>query len=523
MRQEKVPFAETRSFSSFFLDYILQKDSLRPFYSRFPLQENFKVQRDEKSSFPKLHRDVLVRALQKQYKNVQTTDAVKKNMAALSSERTFTVTTGHQLNIFTGPLYFIYKIITVINTCKRLQQAYPDDHFVPVYWMASEDHDFAEISYFHLYGKKYTWQTDEQGAVGRFNPKSLENLFKEIPGDTTLFREAYLHHNSLSDAVRYYVNELFGATGLIVLDPDDRTLKQLFKPVIRDDLFNHTAKRLVENTSTALEALGHKTHVHAREINLFYLDSGLRSRIETTKDGFSVVDTSLHFSKEQLEKMIEDEPEKFSPNVILRPVYQEMILPNLAYVGGPAEVLYWLQLKEVFNHYQLPFPIVMPRNFAMVIDAPTRRKFEKTGLQAKDLFEEKNFLFNHWILRNTNLDLTLSQSIHDVQAIFEQVKIKAGKVDTTLIPHVSAQSKNVINRLEKIETKFIRAEKRLHADKLRQIEVIKDTLFPGGSLQERVDNFLNFYQKDPGFIQSLINHFDPLDFRFTIFLADVEG
>jgi bacillithiol biosynthesis cysteine-adding enzyme BshC len=461
--------------------------------------------------------------LQKQYKNVQTTDAVKKNTAALSSARTFTVTTGHQLNIFTGPLYFIYKIITVINTCKQLQQAYPDDHFVPVYWMASEDHDFAEISYFHLYGKKYTWQTDEQGAVGRFNPKSLENLFKEIPGDTTLFREAYLRHNSLSDAVRHYVNELFGATGLIVLDPDDRTLKQLFKPVIRDDLFNHTAKRLVENTSAALEALGHKTHVHAREINLFYLDSGLRSRIETTKDGFSVVDTSLHFSKEQLEKMIEDEPEKFSPNVILRPLYQEMILPNLAYVGGPAEVLYWLQLKEVFNHYQLPFPIVKPRKLAMVIDAPTRRKFEKTGLETKDLFEEKNFLFNHWILRNTSQDLTLSQSIQDVLTIFEQVKIKAGKIDTTLVPHVSAQAKDVVNRLEKIEAKFIRAEKRLHADKLRQIEVIKDTLFPGGSLQERVDNFLNFYQKDPGFIQALINHFDPLDFRFTIFIADDKG
>ena len=178
-------------------------------------------------------------------------------------------------------------------------------------------------------------------------------------------------------------------------------------------------------------------------------------------EGFSVVDSSLHFSKEQLEKMIQEEPEKFSPNVILRPLYQEMILPNLAYVGGPAEVVYWLQLKEVFDHYQVPFPILLPRNFAMVIDAPTRRKFEKTGLQIKDLFEEKNFLFNHWILKNTSRDLTLSQSINDVQAIFDEVKIKAEKIDKTLGPLVSAQAKQVVNRLEKIETKFIRAEKRL--------------------------------------------------------------
>ncbi len=290
--------------------------------------------------------------------------------------------------------------------------------------------------------------------------------------------------------------------------------------MIRDDLFHHTAKGLVEKCSSALEAQGHKTKVHARAINLFYIDKAIRNRIETTPEGFSVVDSSLHFSKEQIEKMIEEEPEKFSPNVILRPVYQEMILPNLAYVGGPAEVVYWLQLKEVFDHYALPFPILQPRNFAMILDAPLRRKFEKTGLHIKDLFEDKNFLFNHWILRNTSRDLTLTQSINDVRAIFDQVRIKAEKIDKTLGPLVSAQSKQVVNRLEKIETKFIKAEKRLRADKLRQIEVIKDTLFPQGSLQERIDNFLNFYQKDPGFIQTLIDHFDPLDFRFNIFIAD---
>src|SRR6266850_3540021 len=429
MRLEKVPFAQTRSFSSFFLDYILQKDPLKPFYSRFPSLENFKAQRDEKSSFPKHHRDILVSTLQKQYKNVQVTESVKKNITALSSQRTFTVTTGHQLNILTGPLYFIYKIITVINTCKQLQQHYPEDHFVPVYWMASEDHDFAEISYFYLYGKQYTWQTDQRGAVGRFNPKSLEALLKEVPGDTKLFQEAYVRHNTLSEAVRYYVNALFGASGLVVLDADDRSLKNLFKSVIRDDLFHHTAKGLVEKCSSALEAQGHKTKVHARAINLFYIDKAIRNRIETTPEGFSVVDSSLHFSKEQIEKMIEEEPEKFSPNVILRPVYQEMILPNLAYVGGPAEVVYWLQLKEVFDHYALPFPILQPRNFAMILDAPLRRKFEKTGLHIKDLFEDKNFLFNHWILRNTSRDLTMTQSINDVRAIFDQVRIKAEKID----------------------------------------------------------------------------------------------
>ena len=218
--------------------------------------------------------------------------------------------------------------------------------------------------------------------------------------------------------------------------------------------------------------------------------------------------------------MIQEAPEKFSPNVLLRPLYQEMVLPNLAYVGGPAEVVYWLQLKDVFEHFRLPFPLLLPRNFAMIIDGPTRRKLEKTGLHANDIFEEKNFLFNYWTLKNTSHDLTLGQSIKEAQAIFDELKIKAGKIDKTLEPMVGAQATQTVNRLEKIERKFIKAEKRHHADKLRQIEVIKDTLFPQGSLQERVDNFLTFYQKDPSFIQSLIDHFDPLDFRFNIFILD---
>src|SRR5258708_5034848 len=337
MRLEKVPFSETRSFSSFFLDYILQKDSLRPFYSRFPLRENFKVQRDEKSSFPKLHRDVLVRVLQKQYKNVQTTDPVKKNMAALSSERTFTVTTGHQLNIFTGPLYFIYKIVTVINTCKVLKEHYPEFNFVPVYWMASEDHDYDEIKSFRLYGKKYSWETNQTGAVGKFDPKSLSKLAEELPGDVSVFKNAYSKNKTLAEAVRYYVNELFGKEGLVVVEADNHEFKSLFTKVVRDDLFQHTSKKLVEEKNQQLEALGYHPQVFAREINLFYLDKNIRQRIEKVEDGFKVVDTSIQFSTKEVEALIESTPEKFSPNVILRPLYQETILPNLAYVGGPAE------------------------------------------------------------------------------------------------------------------------------------------------------------------------------------------
>jgi bacillithiol synthase len=517
MRVQKLAFSETHSFSSFFLDYIQQKDSLTSFYGQFPQIENFQSQLEAKTtSFTDQQRNALYQVLIRQYEGLTTTQKVKDNLSVLKNRKTFTITTGHQLNIFTGPLYFIYKIVTVINTCRQLKQHYPSYDFVPVYWMASEDHDYDEIKYFRLYGKKYIWQTDQTGAVGRFNPQSITRLFDEIPGDINVFKSAYSKSTTLSAAVRQYVNALFGSEGLIVIDADDRTLKSSFKPVMDTDLFDHTPKRLVEEQNQRLEKLGYHPQVFARDINFFYLDKNVRARIERVDERFQVVDTAHSFTQGEMERMIREEPEKLSPNVILRPLYQEFILPNLAYAGGPAEVVYWLQLKSVFDHFRVPFPILMPRNFALVVDGPVSRKFEKTGLEYQHLFEEKNFLFNQWVVKNTVHDLSLGSEMKLILERYGAIRERAGKIDSTLIKFIEAQSKRTVSGLEKIEKKLFRAEKRQHADKLRQLEAVKDELFPGGSPQERVDNFLNFYQKDPRFIQHLLDTFEPFDFRFNL-------
>jgi len=220
---KKIPLASTKSFSFFFLDYISNNEKLQPFYNRFPSIENFEAQLKEKSaSFSDDNRSVLVDVLTQQYKDQKISKAVGSNIERLSNTNTFTITTGHQLNIFTGPLYFIYKITTVINACKKLKQAYPEKDFVPVYWMASEDHDYEEIKYFNLFGKKYVWDTDQKGGVGRFDPRSLALLANEVPGDVSIFREAYSKNQTLANAVRQYINALFGDEGLIVLDADDQ-------------------------------------------------------------------------------------------------------------------------------------------------------------------------------------------------------------------------------------------------------------------------------------------------------------
>ncbi len=516
MQIDKVSLADTHSFSNFFLDYIHQHEKLKPFYQRFPEKHQFRDQLTEKAtSFTAAQREVLVRVLQEQYQQVTTTNQVKGNISALLQEKTFTITTGHQLNIFTGPLYFIYKIITVINTCKQLKEQYPEYTFVPVYWMASEDHDYEEIKYMRLYGKKYEWNTKQQGAVGRFHTNDFHEILTSLPGEISLFKEAY-KKKTLSEAVRHYVNALFQDEGLVVIDADNKALKAQFTSVIKEDIFEGVSKKYVDITNAELTSAGYKPQVNCRDINFFYLADNLRARIEKQDDKYVVLDTSLLFSKEELTQLITESPEKFSPNVILRPLYQEMILPNLAYIGGPAEVIYWLQLKNLFQHFNTPFPILMPRNFSLVIDHEVARKFAKTQLALKDLFEPTNYLFNHWVLTHSPRNLTVGVERAEINRIFDELQERASLVDTTLSAFVGAAGKRSVNSLEKIERKILRAEKRLHADKLEQIEAVKDALFPNGNLQERTDNFLNFYQQDTNFIQKLLTAFDPFDFRFVI-------
>ena len=270
MQLHRIPLADTNAFSNFFTDYIERKDQLRPFYGLFPEPKNFKEQIKAKASFA--NRDVLHSALVRQYGDLKITAAVSSNISSLKDSKTFTITTGHQLNIFTGPLFFIYKIVAVINACKQLKKLYPEYNFVPVFWMASEDHDYDEIKSFSLYGKKYSWETKQTGAVGKFNPKDIPSQLNTIPGDIDIFKEAYSKSATLADACRYYVNALLGEEGLVIIDGDDASLKSLFKSVIREDVLKSTPKALVEEKNTKLTDLGYHVQVFVRDINFFYLD-----------------------------------------------------------------------------------------------------------------------------------------------------------------------------------------------------------------------------------------------------------
>lgn len=519
MRLEKIDLDEAHCFSGMFLDYIKGNESLKPFYENSPHIDQFEQQIKQKS-FSQEKRGTLVEVLSKQYQSFESSSAVSQNIDLLKESNTYTITTGHQLNIFTGPLYFIYKIVTVINTCKQLKTKYPQYNFVPVYWMASEDHDFEEISYFNLGGKKYTWETNQTGAVGHFDPSSLDQLLKQIPGEHPLFEKAYLSHDTMAEAARYYVNELFGNEGLIVIDADDRTLKAQFTSVIEDDLFVHSAEKLVAKDTEQIQSLGYKTQIHAREINFFYLEGNIRNRIEKEGDQYKVVDTDLKFTPDEIKSMIENTPERFSPNVILRPLYEEVILPNLAYVGGPSEAIYWLQLKSLFAHFEEAFPILMPRNFALIMDRISHRKYEKSERTLAELFLPNHEVEQRIVTNHTTRELSLVSELESIASTYVSAQSKAQNIDPTLVQHLEALQARTEKLLGKAQKKMYRAEKRHHTDKIAQYHSVKSVLFPKGNLQERTSNFLNFYTENPELIQELLQHFDPFDYRMNILIEE---
>lgn len=519
MKLNAIEFEETKRFSSIFIDYLRNKKELQKHFTYRPTIESFE-QAISKRNFDDGKRAILVKTLKGQYKGISTHTSVSQNIESLHEKNTFTITTGHQLNIFTGPLFFVYKIVAAINMAKILKEKYPSYNFVPVYWMASEDHDFEEINNFNLFGKKYVWKTEQKGPVGRFETKSMKSLLDEIMEKPSLFTQGYLDCPNLAEATRYIVNQLFGDHGLVILDADDRGLKNEFRSIIKNDTFHNKAHELVQSATGQLEDQGYKSQIFPRPINFFYMDDGIRERIEEIDGKYVVRNTALSFSREEMEALIDEQPEKLSPNVVLRPVYQEVILPNLAYIGGPAEVAYWLQLKGVFDQYEIPFPVVFPRLFTMVYPKAVIKKMNKLGLDEKKVFEDFSALKEELFFKDAEPLYDLTSDLKEIEKAFESIKSKVQELDKSLEGFVMSEFKKTEKGVGNIQKRLKKAEEQKQEVGIKQLEGIMEKLFPSGNPQEREDNFLNFYINNPDFIEQLIALLNPFELKYNLLAED---
>ena len=500
MNKETISFKETGNFSKKFLRFI-ENESL----SYYPKEKNIlKTLKD--LNFSKDSREVLFKELDQQYENLETSSLVKKNIKSILSDNTFTVTTGHQLNIFTGPMYVIYKIVSVIKLSQTLSKKYPKYKFIPIYWMASEDHDFEEIKSFHSNGKTYTWDIESKGPVGNLNTETLKNIFKEDISIPEFFKDAYSSSSSLSEAVRKYMNYLFGEYGLISIDPNSKDLKKNISDIIVDDVINNTIEN-IEKSSNEI------SDVYVRKVNFFYQESDLRERIDKT-DKYNVLSTSLSFTEKEIKDKIKSSPELFSPNVITRCLYQQRILPNVCYLGGPAEIVYWESFKKFFDNYNIPYPVLVPRDFALLLTAKVQKLIKKLNLLPRDLFEDKSKIENKVLEVEADESKNFKREIDHIKKILINVSEKFEKEDPTMKPHVLATAKKIENRLLQIERRYINKQKKNNIKMINQISDLYMFLNPGNSIQERKENFISFYELN--FIEDLIQNLDPLDLQFKI-------
>ena len=392
MKSYNFSYRNVNKTSQLFNDYVEGASELRSFYNLRPNLNNFKIQLNLKSkNYIKQNRETLYSVINDQYKSIKNlNNSVKKNIELLKLDNTYTVCTGHQLSLLTGPIYFIYKIISTINLTKILNKKYPEFNFIPIFWMATEDHDFDEISSFNFNGVNYKWNKKKSGPVGLFDIKGLERLFdlffEKLEKDNLnskylieLVKDSYLKSSNLADATRKLVNTIFGNKGIVIIDSNEKRLKKIFEPYLLEEIRNKTSNRIINLTIENLKkkyGKSFKAQVNPREINLFYLTKTNRERIVIEKNFYKIKNSNINYDLDGIKKILKTNPEFFSPNVLLRPLYQEIILPNICYVGGPSEISYWLLLKDFFESQNVNYPILLNRNSALIIDFKLSKKLK---------------------------------------------------------------------------------------------------------------------------------------------------
>lgn len=498
-----LPYSDTGYFTPLILDYLKQDEHLSEFYRYTPDAKGLEQAIADRQKFP-VNRKALVDILTKQYSELPAYEAVAENIKLLGNDNTFTICTAHQPNLLTGYLYFVYKIVHAIKLAEELKGKHPDKNFVPVYYIGSEDNDLEELGVFRYEGKKFVWDAAGQtGAVGRMDTKSLKKLLDELfkvmgpPGvhlqklKETL-TTAYLKHKNIADATQYLVNELFGQYGLIALNADEPEFKKAILPILKDDLLQHGAHPLVDEQIKKLEQ-HYKSQAYPRPINLFYLKDNIRERIEKNGDVWEVLNTDIKFNEQDLLVELETHPERFSPNVILRGIFQESILPDVAFIGGGAEVAYWLQLKPAFDKYNVFYPAVLLRQSVLWVNKREHELREKLDLSVADTFLPQHELEKEYVARHSKDNWQTGKEAIAMEQLMTGLKTKAIALDTTLQGAADAALAKMKKQMDVLEKKMLRAEKRKMNVDLERIQRLLTEIFPDGSLQERKDNFMAWY------------------------------
>ena len=536
-----INFSDIPGHQNLFLDYLYEFENVSDFYPYdFRNRENYlKIFKNisEKRSY--LSADIS-QLISNQYSNINKSETTEGNIKKLSDKKTLAIVTGQQLGILGGPLYTFYKIITAIKLSRFLSERYNDYNFVPVFWLEGDDHDFNEVraikiidegnSLLSIGYKEEIEEDDAKQSVGhiKFDSSiqdffdSLNNNLKETEFKNPLLNELkdfYSEGKSFKEAFKDLIFKYFDEYGLIIFDPQEIEVKRLLKPIFKKEITDfrlHTEKLV--HLSATLEELYH-AQVKVKPVNLFLNYDGGRHSVEPVDNEFRLRRKRKSFTCDQLLELLENEPDKFSPNVLLRPICQDFLLPTAFYIGGPSEISYFAQIKPLYEFYDIVQPIIYPRSSATILESTIENILEKHSVQINDLFIDvenvKKKIINS--VAESSIDAMFDGLTKQVETAFDQLKEKLIDLDKTIADASNRYRDKISGSINELKSKAEKAQQKKYEVTLRQIDKAAINLFPNTNLQERELNFVYYVNKYGNeFIKKIFNELQINKFEHQI-------
>ncbi|NNF02972.1 MAG: bacillithiol biosynthesis cysteine-adding enzyme BshC [Rhodothermales bacterium] len=528
----RIPFSSFESFSRLFRDYTGSFDSLAGFFAwDYRSDDDLRSAAKEAASAPR-NRSVLCAAVRRQAERFGIAEESDQLITRLEDENAVAVVTGQQLGLFGGPMYTLYKTLTAVRLADRITKL-TDRPAVPVFWLEGEDHDFAEVASLALLDRDEPVRvryerpgSDEiRTAVGRLElDESVRDAVDRISGilpDSEfspelieVLRSAYRPGRGMMEAFVEVVSAWIGPGKVLFLSPDDTEIKRLARDVFLREIEDHeeSARRLAD-VSRRLEESYH-AQVTSTHVNLF-IHGDERRAVEVRGNGFGLHGSDRTMSQEELVALVDDDPDALSPNVVLRPLMQDAVLPTAAYVAGPGEVAYFAQFKPLYEWAGIPMPVIYPRASVTLLERRIGKVLDEHELNVSDFDDQVERLFRRVVVDEMDVDLeeqfkTHSSAIHEA---VNGIKPVIEEVDRSLVRSAEATRAAFMKEWSKLKDKVVRAEKDRHDIVREQLERAAASLFPFGTLQERVLSPLFFMSKyGPDLAERILSEID-LDTR----------
>lgn len=514
-----INFSDLPGQHNLFLDYLYEFDNVRKYYKKnFRDENSFNETIEQLTKKTPSHRERLSEIIKLQYETLTPSRQTLNNISALKESNTLAIVTGQQLGLYGGPLYSFYKIITAIKLCQFLKQKYDSYSFVPVFWLEGDDHDFDEVRSINLIDENndlirliYDDELPEEtnrGSVGKIKfTKNITELNSELNKvlrnndyKATLMEKLtsfYKEGKTFKEAFKSLILELFDEYGLVIFDPQDYEVKKLLRPVFRKEIedFSIHTKDLVK-VSADLEEIYH-AQVKINPVNLFLSDTDGRFLIEPAETDFRLKGKRKRITKAALLEILENEPERYSANVILRPICQDFLFPTLAYVGGPGEISYFAQIIPMYSKFGITQPIVYPRSSVSLLEKNVLKLIDKYKLGHFDLFSERDLLHEKVIKQQTDIEIDkeFAECMSEMTSTLKKLNKRLSSIDNTLDDAVSKTKEKIEHSLKLLKDRTNEAQKKKYDISIRQINKVSNLLYPNSNLQERELPYIYFAHK----------------------------